>query len=67
MKIYRSGTKVIINEGNIAATVTAVEISFESVTYKLTFFMNDDFKTVWLNESFFKVCDASTKQTIGFK
>ena len=67
MKFYRTGTKVTTNVGNVDAVITAVELRSECITYELTYFIDNDFKKVWMSESQFQHQENAKKQTIGFK
>jgi len=65
MKVIQCGTDVVIKLSDTKAMITAIEISFKSVIYKLSYFNNGEMQTAWLNENLFTT-GTQKKQTIGF-
>jgi len=66
IEVIPCGTNATIKLSNIPATISAIEISFDSVMYKLSYVNNGEIQTAWLNEKMF-ITGQHTKQIIGFK
>jgi len=65
LRFYPCGTKAIIKNGNVNATITAICLRFESLSYELTYYTGE-YKKEWCFESEFDVENGTVKQ-IGFK
>lgn len=63
MQIYKPGSTVKINE--IEATVISVGIYENRITYHLSWWVNSDRKTQWVEE--FEITSKEPKEKIGFK
>lgn len=63
MEIYKPGTTVKINE--IEATVLSVQINENRIIYHLSWWVNSDRKTEWVEE--FEIHSKEHKEKIGFK
>lgn len=64
MKILKAGTRVVTVIGNIEAFVVGVNISMDTIDYKIRWFSNGEEKTAWLYR--FEIEIAPVKQTAGF-
>lgn len=65
MEILPCGTPVKTKLGLIEGLITAACIRFEAVTYEISYFVDGQEKTIWMNEAEFT---ANVKHnTIGFK
>ena len=64
MKILKAGTRVITVIGNIEALVVGVNITMDSIDYKIRWFSNGEEKTSWLFR--FEIEVAPVKQSAGF-
>lgn len=65
MNIYKSGTLVTIKGINASAIIIAVQIEFDAVSYKLSYFDGLKRTVEWFNEEEFTKCVEKTK--IGYK
>jgi len=50
---------------NIEGMITCQSLRFEKVQYEVTYFLNGDYKTIWMNENEFDIVNG-TRQKIGF-
>lgn len=64
IKVYPSGACIKAKIGNVEGMITAVCMRFAFVNYEITYFVNGEYKTVWMNENEFTT-DAKRK-SIGF-
>jgi len=66
LKLYSCGSKVVTKLSNIEAIITGISIRFNAVSYELSYFINAEYKQVWLNECEFNISDKEVKR-IGFR
>lgn len=67
LKVIPCGTIVKTKYGNIEGMITCISIKFDKVLYEVSYFLNGDQKTVWMNEPEFEPSIVQDKSTIGFK
>ena len=65
MNIYKSGTSVSIKGINVSAIIIAVQIDFDAISYKLSYFDGLKRTIEWFNEEEFSTKESKTK--IGYK
>jgi hypothetical protein len=65
MKILKAGTRVTTVIGNIDVLVVGVNISLDTVDYKVRWFINGEVKVAWLYR--FEIYITPIKQQAGFK
>lgn len=65
MELIPCGTKVTSVIGSIEGMIVKIEINFNCISYNISYFVNPDFKNVWMNESEFTI--TINRQSIGFK
>lgn len=66
MNLYKCGTHVITNMGSIEGMVTAICIRFDAVTYEVSYFIEGNHKTIWINEAEFKTIPDRKRKSIGY-
>ena len=66
MEILKCGVNVIIKLANIKGMITCCSIRFDKATYEITYFINGEQKTIWVNQNEFEIEDSETLK-IGFK
>lgn len=66
MKLIKCGTKAITTIGKVEGVITAISIRFNTVSYELSYFTRDEYKTAWLNESEFTT-ESKGRNEVGFK
>tara|TARA_R110000787_G_C13103156_1_gene412776 strand:- start:244 stop:492 length:249 start_codon:yes stop_codon:yes gene_type:complete len=64
MKVLKAGTKVTTVIGNIEALVVGVNITIDTIDYKVRWFANGEEKIAWLYR--FEIDVTPVKQTAGF-
>lgn len=65
VKAYKTGTNVCFDRGTLQGVITAILIRDESVRYEVSYFLNGEFKEIWLNETMFVA--EGNKTTIGYR
>lgn len=65
MKVFQCGSTVITKIGKVEGIITAVQIRFNRVAYEVSYFVNQEYKTVWLDELEFDIKKCK-QETIGF-
>ena len=65
MNIYKSGTSVSIKGINVSAIIIEVQLDFDAVSYKLSYFDGLKRTIEWFNEEEFTT--EATKTKIGYK
>ena len=64
MKVLKAGTKVTTVIGNIEALVVGVNITMDTIDYKVRWFANGEEKIAWLYR--FEIDVTPVKQNAGF-
>jgi len=65
MKIYKCGTRVVLELPQIEGVITAFFVRFGQVQYEVTYFVEGVIKEVVIDESLFYTGEKQTN--IGFK
>jgi hypothetical protein len=65
--VYSCGTYVAIKINGVKAMITAVSIRYSHIIYEITYYTNDEFKTVWMRDEEFEIKNDYGKTNIGFK
>lgn len=66
-ELYKCGTLVKPHLNNIEAMITAISIRFEVISYECSYFLNGEYKAIWLNELEFLAVGSVDKSEIGYK
>ena len=64
MKVLKAGTKVTTVIGNIEALIVGVNITMDTIDYKVRWFANGEEKIAWLYR--FEIDVTPLKQSAGF-
>jgi hypothetical protein len=64
-KLYPCGTIVNTIIGQVEGMITAQSIRFDKITYEITYYINKEQKTAWMNEKEFET--NVQKKQIGFR
>jgi len=65
LKLYPCGTIVTIKLTKIEGIITCQSIRFDKVNYEITYYVNDEQRTILANEAEFET--SAIKQPIGFQ
>ena len=65
MEIIECGSRIVTSMGDIEGIVTAATIRFGRVIYEISYFLDGEYKVVWLSDCEFKILDG-TKTKVGF-
>lgn len=65
LKVFNCGTMVTTKLGNLEGMITCYSNRFMKIQYEITYYLNGEFKTVWLTDNEFTTNKSKTK--IGFK
>lgn len=65
MKVLKCGQMVVTKLSKVEGMITTVKIDFDSVSYNVTYLLNDKFENSYFNEFEFDIIEAK-RQTIGF-
>ena len=66
MEIIPAGTKAKTTIGAIEGILTAVVIREEALSYEFSYFLNGEYKEIWLREFQF-TADEHTRISIGYR
>jgi hypothetical protein len=66
IEAFPCGTLITTKIGKVQAMITAATIRFNSVNYEVSYFLDHEYKSAWLNESEFST-DGEKTMEIGFK
>ena len=61
IEIYPCGTRVLLSQHNVTAEITAITIRFTAIIYELTYFINNEERTVSAHEQQFRPVHNTTK------
>lgn len=63
--VYPCGTNVTTKIGGIQGMITCASVRFETVSYEITYLIDDKFETVWMREGEF--ITEGKKVALGYK
>lgn len=66
MDVIPCGTTIVSKIAGIEGMIIAIKISFAQVDYDITFFIDGNFRNIWMNENEFDI-KTTNRQPIGFK
>ena len=66
IKMIKCGTHVQTVLSEIKGIITAISIRFNRVSYEISYFNNNTYTSIWIDESEFKVINKKAKNNIGY-
>ena len=67
MELIKCGTKVTTVIGEISGIITAICVRFDKVQYEFSYFVNGEYKNIWIDSCEFIVSGNYNVVKIGYK